>query len=193
MTDKSPTTRPVVRLDRAAIFARLDLIAHERGLAPSEFADAKRSENSLVRFAYRHKLSYWKRVKAKNLELERSLDSLDLERLRGMDSQGWYRFLHDEYFVWKYTAASRSGSPYALFFFRVAAALAAAALRLRVAAALRPAARRFRVCAAFWPDVSFFVAAIVASQCEQRFTVAYSKRFLLVCCLSRERSLPNAL
>jgi len=38
---------------------------------------------------------------------------------------------------------------YALFFFRVAAALAAAALRLRVAAALRPAARRFLVCAAF--------------------------------------------
>ena len=37
----------------------------------------------------------------------------------------------------------------ALFFLRVAAALAAVARRLRVAAALRAAARRFRVCAAF--------------------------------------------
>jgi hypothetical protein len=37
---------------------RLDLIAHERGLAPSEIADARRSENSLVRFAYRYKLSF---------------------------------------------------------------------------------------------------------------------------------------
>jgi hypothetical protein len=36
-------------------------------------------------------------------------------------------------------------SAYALFFLRVAAALAAVARRLRVAAALRPAARRFRV------------------------------------------------
>ena len=36
-------------------------------------------------------------------------------------------------------------SVYALFFLRVAAALAAVARRLRVAAALRPAARRFRV------------------------------------------------
>lgn len=35
--------------------------------------------------------SYWKYVKAQNLDLERSLDSLDLERLRGMDSEGWYR------------------------------------------------------------------------------------------------------
>ena len=38
---------------------------------------------------------------------------------------------------------------HALFFLRVAAALAAVARRLRVAAALRPAARRFLVCAAF--------------------------------------------
>ncbi len=41
------------------------------------------------------------------------------------------------------------GPPYALFFLRVAAALAAVARRLRVAAALSAVARRFRVCAAF--------------------------------------------
>ena len=41
------------------------------------------------------------------------------------------------------------GPPYALFFLRVVAALAAVARRLRVAAALSAVARRFRVCAAF--------------------------------------------
>jgi hypothetical protein len=27
-----------------------------------------------------------------------------------MDSPGWYQFLHDEYFVWKYTARNRYAS-----------------------------------------------------------------------------------
>ena len=35
---------------------------------------------------------YWSYVRPENLDLERSLDSLDLERLREMDSQAWYRF-----------------------------------------------------------------------------------------------------
>jgi hypothetical protein len=54
--------------------------------------------------------SYWTRVREKNLELERLLDSLDLERLREMDAEGWYQFLRDEYFRWKYTAANRYAS-----------------------------------------------------------------------------------
>ena len=53
---------------------------------------------------------YWSYVRPENFDLERSLDSLDLERLREMDSQSWYQFLRDEYFVWKYTAANRYAS-----------------------------------------------------------------------------------
>ena len=53
---------------------------------------------------------YWSYVRPENLDLERSLDLLDLERLREMDSQSWYQFLRDEYFVWKYTAAHRYAS-----------------------------------------------------------------------------------
>jgi hypothetical protein len=50
---------------------------------------------------------YWSYVRSENLDLELSLDSLDLERLREMDGDGWFQFLRDEYFRWKYTAASR--------------------------------------------------------------------------------------
>src|SRR5438445_10495754 len=50
---------------------------------------------------------YWDFVQPKNLELERSLDTLDLERLRHMNAQSWYDFLKDEYFRWKYTAPNR--------------------------------------------------------------------------------------
>ena len=46
---------------------------------------------------------YWSFVRPENLALERSLDTLDLERLRELDAQGWYHFLKDEYFPWKYT------------------------------------------------------------------------------------------
>lgn len=41
---------------------------------------------------------YWSYVRPENLELERSLESLDLERLREMDGEGWYQFLREEYF-----------------------------------------------------------------------------------------------
>jgi hypothetical protein len=44
---------------------------------------------------------YWSFVRPENLALERSLSSLDLERLRSLDAQGWYNFLKDEYFPWK--------------------------------------------------------------------------------------------
>jgi hypothetical protein len=50
---------------------------------------------------------YWDFVQPKNLVLERSLDKLDLERLRAMDALGWYDFLKDEYFRWKFTAPNR--------------------------------------------------------------------------------------
>jgi hypothetical protein len=50
---------------------------------------------------------YWQFVQPGNLELERALDRLDLDRLRRLDAQGWYFFLRDEYFRWKYTAPNR--------------------------------------------------------------------------------------
>src|SRR5215472_13489228 len=50
---------------------------------------------------------YWTFVRPENLALERSLDALDLDRLRRLDARGWYDFLHDEYFRWKYTAPNR--------------------------------------------------------------------------------------
>jgi hypothetical protein len=50
---------------------------------------------------------YWHFVHPRNIELERALDKLDLRRLRSLSSTGWYDFLHDEYFRWKYTAPNR--------------------------------------------------------------------------------------
>ena len=50
---------------------------------------------------------YWSFVQPRNLELERSLDALDLERIRSLDAQGWFDFLRDEYFRWKYTSRNR--------------------------------------------------------------------------------------
>jgi hypothetical protein len=50
---------------------------------------------------------YWELIRPENLALERSLNALDLDRLRAMDAVGWYAFLRDEYFRWKYTAPNR--------------------------------------------------------------------------------------
>lgn len=50
---------------------------------------------------------YWHFVQPRNLDLERTLDALDVESLRCLSTQGWYDFLHDEYFRWKYTAPNR--------------------------------------------------------------------------------------
>lgn len=53
---------------------------------------------------------YWSFVKPENVALERSLDALSLDRLTGFDAYGWYNFLKDEYFRWKYTAPNRYAS-----------------------------------------------------------------------------------
>ena len=50
---------------------------------------------------------YWSFVPPRNVALERSLDQLDPDRLRRLDGHGWYNFLKDEYFRWKYTASNR--------------------------------------------------------------------------------------
>ena len=49
-------------------------------------------------------------VKPENLELERAMEQLDMERIRDLDAQGWFDFLLHEYFRWKYTAPNRYAS-----------------------------------------------------------------------------------
>ncbi len=50
---------------------------------------------------------YWSFVQPRNLDLEKSLDALDIERIRRMDPREWYDFLRTKYFRWKYTAPNR--------------------------------------------------------------------------------------
>mgnify|MGYP003302416099 CR=1 FL=1 len=51
--------------------------------------------------------NYYNLVKPKNLKLEEELDNLDPNIIENMTTQQFYDFLHDKYFVWKYTAANR--------------------------------------------------------------------------------------
>ena len=39
--------------------------------------------------------------------LDAELDPIDMEMLGRLDPEGWYRFLYDKYFPWKYTAPNR--------------------------------------------------------------------------------------
>ena len=50
---------------------------------------------------------YWRPVKPTHMELERDLDQLQPERLQKMNASGWFDFLHDKYFRWKYTQPNR--------------------------------------------------------------------------------------
>ena len=50
---------------------------------------------------------YWQFVQPANLELEHAMEHLEKDRIRNLDADGWFRFLHDEYFRWKYTAPNR--------------------------------------------------------------------------------------
>jgi hypothetical protein len=50
---------------------------------------------------------YWSFVRNENMAVEITLDKLQLDRIRAMNEETWYSFLHDEYFPWKYTASNR--------------------------------------------------------------------------------------
>jgi hypothetical protein len=50
---------------------------------------------------------YWSFVRPENIDLERELNELKLEQICNLDQIGWYDFLHDKYFRWKYTAPNR--------------------------------------------------------------------------------------
>jgi hypothetical protein len=50
---------------------------------------------------------YWNYVRPENIELERSLNELSLAQIAGLDQMGWYLFLRDKYFRWKFTQPNR--------------------------------------------------------------------------------------
>jgi hypothetical protein len=50
---------------------------------------------------------YWTLIQPRNLDLERAIEPLDRDRIRSLTSDGWFDFLHNEYFRWKYTARNR--------------------------------------------------------------------------------------
>ena len=53
---------------------------------------------------------YYESVKPSNLELENWMASIDYRKIAALDAESFYAFLHDKYFVWKYTAANRLAS-----------------------------------------------------------------------------------
>ncbi len=50
---------------------------------------------------------YWQFLKPDNIALEREMERLDLANIKRMDAVGWYHFLLEKYFRWKYTAPNR--------------------------------------------------------------------------------------
>jgi len=50
---------------------------------------------------------YWSFVQAKNLDLEREFESPQEESVRHLNEEGWFLFLREKYFRWKYTAPNR--------------------------------------------------------------------------------------
>jgi hypothetical protein len=49
---------------------------------------------------------YWQvRSVKKNLDIERRMASLDVDRIRAMNEAEWLSFLREEYFPWKYTGS----------------------------------------------------------------------------------------
>ncbi|MBR1618365.1 hypothetical protein IJ674_00555 [bacterium] len=50
---------------------------------------------------------YFDLVKSSNVEIEKELDNLDSETVKKMTVNEFYYFLHNKYFVWKYTQANR--------------------------------------------------------------------------------------
>lgn len=51
--------------------------------------------------------NYWRQVSDSNIKLEKELEALDPSVVSKMSPEEFYNFLHDTYFVWKYTAKNR--------------------------------------------------------------------------------------
>ena len=50
---------------------------------------------------------YWGAVKPGNMRLEEEIEDLDAEQIRRINVYEFYAFLHDKFFIWKYTAPNR--------------------------------------------------------------------------------------
>ena len=50
---------------------------------------------------------YWSFVKPDRMAVEKAFDTLDADSVNSLSPQEWYSFLHDEYFLWKYTSPNR--------------------------------------------------------------------------------------
>jgi hypothetical protein len=50
---------------------------------------------------------YYDLVKPSNMQLELELDQLNSDTIKNLTTLEFYNFLHEKYFVWKYTAAHR--------------------------------------------------------------------------------------
>ncbi len=50
---------------------------------------------------------YWVYLLPANVELEHAMQALVPSDVAPLDAQGWFDFLHDRYFRWKYTAPNR--------------------------------------------------------------------------------------
>lgn len=51
--------------------------------------------------------SYENYMRAEVGALDQELDPLNLDMIRQLDAEAWYKFLHEKYFPWKYTAHNR--------------------------------------------------------------------------------------
>jgi hypothetical protein len=51
--------------------------------------------------------NYWTLVQVENIQVEYELNRLSIQTIASMNEMQWYTFLHDKYFVWKYTAKNR--------------------------------------------------------------------------------------
>lgn len=51
--------------------------------------------------------NYWNYVKPSNYNLEQKMEDLDWRFVSQLDVEGFFSFLYEEYFVWKYTAPNR--------------------------------------------------------------------------------------
>lgn len=64
--------------------------------------------NSNVKRDWENALNnFWNLVRPENIELEKELNSLEVNRVKEMNAKEFYNFLYDKYFVSKYTAKNR--------------------------------------------------------------------------------------
>jgi hypothetical protein len=71
---------------------------------------------------------YWHFVHRTHREMERAMEDLDRETIRGLTPDTWFAFLHDKYFWWKYTAPNRYATTTAVLRRKAAAPSGRAAL-----------------------------------------------------------------